>query len=313
MGIILYRDRRNHPLYTAREVLSADETQTWLGRALDSGKPFMAARFGNTELQLVVHYYKMNNLSMLWRLLDPIETWKWSFRWFKMPLREIEILSGFFPQDERLIRRFVDMMHEWMKELDLLASWCKGEVWFENELKRTKVCHLGSFDSFRHEEPWTHHLKGRKVLVIHPFEATIRSQYQDYRRKLFTCAKVLPEFELHTLKAVQSIAGNRPEGFSNWFEALDYMTEKAIASPADVVIIGCGAYGFPLAARLKQAGKQCIHIGGATQLLFGIKGAHWEKPQYKGIAAEYFNEYWVRPAPDERPKGAQLVEGACYW
>jgi hypothetical protein len=273
----------------------------------------MAARFGNCELQLMVHYHKMENLRLMWRLLDPIETWKWSFHWFKMPLREIEINAGFFPQDERLIRRFVDMMHEWMKELDLFASWCKGEVWFEKELAATKVCHLGALESYRHDKPWTQHLQGRKVLVIHPFEATIRSQYQNHRKQLFTNPKALPEFELYTLKAVQSIAGNRPDGFNTWFDALDYMTEAAAASPADVVIIGCGAYGFPLAARLKRAGKQCIHVGGATQLLFGIKGAFWERPENKAFANKYFNEYWVRPAADERPKGAELVEGACYW
>ena len=45
----------------------------------------------------------------------------------------------------------------------------------------------------------------------------------------------------------------------------------------DVAIIGCGAYGMPLAAMLKQAGKQAIHLGGATQLLFGIKGKRWEE------------------------------------
>ena len=41
----------------------------------------------------------------------------------------------------------------------------------------------------------------------------------------------------------------------------------------DVALIGCGAYGFPLAAKLKTAGKQAIHLGGVLQALFGIKGA----------------------------------------
>ena len=273
----------------------------------------MAARFGNTELQLMVHFHKMQNLGLVWRLLDPIETWKWSFRWFKRPLREIEILSGFFPQDERLIRQFVEAMHEWMKDVDLLASWCKGEIWFEKALARSAVCHLGSLESFRYPKPWTAHLAGRSVLVIHPFEGTIRSQYQNRRAYLFANSDALPEFDLHTLRAVQSVAGNRPAGFSTWFEALDHMTEKAIASPADVVIIGCGAYGFPLAARLKRAGKQCIHMGGATQLLFGIKGAAYERPTSGGFSQKFYNEYWVRPSADERPKNAELVEGACYW
>ena len=39
----------------------------------------------------------------------------------------------------------------------------------------------------------------------------------------------------------------------------------------DVAIIGCGAYGLPLAVEAKRMGKQAIHMGGATQVLFGIK------------------------------------------
>ena len=54
--------------------------------------------------------------------------------------------------------------------------------------------------------------------------------------------------------------------------ALNYMFDEAMKKNFDVAIIGCGAYGFPLAAKLKQAGKIVIHLGGATQLLFGIIG-----------------------------------------
>ncbi|MEO9168139.1 MAG: hypothetical protein ABI230_07035 [Aestuariivirga sp.] len=270
-------------------------------------------RFGNTELQVMLHFHKMEKLNIFRRLLDPIETWRWSFSWQTLPLKDLEILSGFFPRDEKLIRNFVNLMHECILDVDLLASWAKGEIWFEEELKKTELCRLGALESYEHFQPWTQHLAGRKVLIVHPFEATIKSQYEKKRTKLFADQKVLPEFELHTLKAVQSIAGNRPDGFDTWFDALDDMTDKATASPADVVILGCGAYGFPLAARLKRAGKQCIHLGGSTQRLFGIKGSRDESPSIKSFAEKYYNEFWVRPAVDERPKGAELVEGACYW
>lgn len=40
----------------------------------------------------------------------------------------------------------------------------------------------------------------------------------------------------------------------------------------DICLIGCGAYGFPLAAHAKRKGKKAVHLGGALQLLFGIKG-----------------------------------------
>ena len=78
----------------------------------------------------------------------------------------------------------------------------------------------------------------------------------------------------------------------------------------DVAIVGCGSYGMPLAARIKGLGKQVIHLAGATQILFGIRGARWDARPYM---QKFFNENWTRPSATERPKNADLVEGACYW
>lgn len=85
----------------------------------------------------------------------------------------------------------------------------------------------------------------------------------------------------------------------------------------DLALIGCGAYGFPLAAHCKRTGHQALHIGGVLQLLFGIKGRRWET---EGIyqtdfpyAATYYNDYWVRPDESEKPAEARRVEDGCYW
>ena len=74
----------------------------------------------------------------------------------------------------------------------------------------------------------------------------------------------------------------------------------------DVALIGCGAYGFPLAAYVKRLGKQAIHVGGPLQLYFGIKGKRWDN---SGL----YNEYWISPSDNERPKNLNKVEGGCYW
>ena len=126
---------------------------------------------------------------------------------------------------------------------------------------------------------------------------------------MFENTKVLPEFELLTLKAVQSIGG-KSDGFSTWFEALNWMYNQAMAMDFDIALIGCGAYGFPLAAKIKESGKSAIHMGGVTQMLFGIKGGRWDKsPDYVAL----YNEHWCRPSELEKPKVASQVEDACYW
>ena len=85
----------------------------------------------------------------------------------------------------------------------------------------------------------------------------------------------------------------------------------------DVCLLGCGAYGFPLAAHCKRKGKQAIHLGGILQLLFGIKGKRWETdPGYINdfpYASTYYNEYWVRASAMETPQKANDVENGCYW
>lgn len=147
------------------------------------------------------------------------------------------------------------------------------------------------------------------MLVIHSFEESIREQYLR-REELFPETEILPKFDLKTLKAVQTIAGEEDNRFATWFEALEYMYEEAMKIDFDIAILGCGAYGFPLAAKLKRAGKQVIHMGGVTQILFGIKGSRWVNNPRSQIE---FNDAWVYPKESETPKMSEKVENNCYW
>jgi hypothetical protein len=122
---------------------------------------------------------------------------------------------------------------------------------------------------------------------------------------------LLPAFELDVIPAVQSIAGQKTQ-FVDWFVALESMKEEIAKRTFDVCILGCGAYGFPLASFVKKMGGKAIHLGGVTQLIFGIKGKRWENfivYPYENL----FNKYWVRPSNEEVPKNSKIVEGGCYW
>jgi len=78
----------------------------------------------------------------------------------------------------------------------------------------------------------------------------------------------------------------------------------------DVLIVGAGAWGLPLAVFAKKLGKVGIHLGGATQILSGIKGRRWENHP---VIASFFNDAWVHPSAEETPLGNERVEGGCYW
>jgi hypothetical protein len=196
-----------------------------------------------------------------------------------------------------------------LSQIDILGSWLKQESYFDQGLVSAKRVVLEDIEPFFSDRPWTRALEGKKVLVVHPFSETILSQYKN--RTLIFRDGLLPEFDLKVIKAVQTVAGEKAN-FSDWFEALESMKSQIDAIDYDICIIGCGAYGLPLAAHVKRAGKKSIHMAGATQMLFGIKGKRWEQFlvwPYTNL----FNDYWVRPGESERPKNASVVEGACYW
>ena len=256
----------------------------------------MAGRFGSGELRAVVQALRVK--------LNIVKE-----------IKETTMIglcknAGFFPQTQDAAMKFGELMVGMCQQLDLIAVWMNV---MEDYIIRTyalqaQLSRLRSIEPYYFNEPWSKALEGKKVLVIHPFEKTIKSQYKK-RKGLFADKNVLPEFELKTLKAVQTIAGQKCE-FTTWFDALDYMVVKALAMDFDVAIVGCGAYGCPLAAKLKQGGKQAVHMGGATQILFGIKGKRWDKHP---TISKFYNKHWVRPLPEETPSNRGIVENGCYW
>ena len=284
-------------VYAGRPIVPLQEAETDIAERSLSGVPFAAGRYGGTELYA------------LWHMDSPRSLCAKEKERVHSTMRDH---AGFFPSEDWAMERFAELMREASGQLDVLGVWFNRmeDYVIAAYGKPQMITLLPALEPWYVEHPWTAALAGKKVLVIHPFKDTIQSQYEK-REKLFDNPEYLPEFaDLQVIQAVQTIAGNRDERFRDWFEALDWMYDEAMKTDFDVAIIGCGAYGFPLAARLKQAGKQAIHMGGATQLLFGIMGSRWDT--YPNILA-LNNEYWVRPSASETPKGVQNVENACYW
>ena len=286
-----------------------DYASRLIADALRAPGPLMIARFGSTEMYCLTNYLGVKHPQKFrsWRSYITRGTPAWW--WEPLSISRMCRYSGFFPPDRALIERFCELMLEDIREIDILGSWLVAEQHFSGELRRAKRVVLEDLEPFFCEKPWTHALAGLRVLVVHPFAETIQSQYR--RRELVFPNGLLPEFELQTIRAVQSLAGE-PTPFGNWFAALDHMKQEIEARDFDVCLIGCGAYGLPLAAHVKRMGRKAIHLAGSTQLLFGIIGGRWE--EY--IVYPYMNlvnDHWVRPSADERPKNANAVENACYW
>ena len=295
-----------------------DEASELIYEAILSEKPIMIARYGSTELATIVNYigvqeYDTNPFKYVFS--SSLQWW-----WSESLIRQMQQWSGFYPPTQEKVAQFCNSAIEDSSLVDILGCWAWGEKRMLPYLSQAKFVHLRSLEPFWSKTPWTRALKDKRVLVIHPFAETILSQY-DRRNLLFTNKDILPEFKsLDVVKAVQSL-GKGDSRFNDWFEALQWMKDEIDRRNYDVCLIGCGAYGFPLAAHVKRQGKQAIHLGGALQLLFGIIGKRWEDPMYgvkewnipQGAYAELINDYWVRPNETEKPRSANSVEGGCYW
>lgn len=278
-----------------KKTLETDKAVNTLKGMIRGERPFLFARWGEIEGEVV---YKMKaggmkSLSDEERLL-------------------LERNAGVFPISENVLKMYCKVMENAASEIDILCAfyWQRHlEKWIEWYSPDAMVVSSDLEYPF-FTNPWTAALEGMKVLVVHPFAKLIEKQYGN-RDKLFRNGEVLPGFELMTYQAVQSMGGS--DEYKDWLEALDKMKDDLGKMDFDIALIGCGAYGMPLGAYVKsELHKKAIHMGGSLQILFGIKGKRWEGNNYD-YQHKLYNEYWIRPTDDLKPRDYKDVEDGCYW
>lgn len=286
--------------------LTSDYLSNRIFELIQSENSFLIARIGAVEFNCIAGFLgEINGFKKYWLyILGKIDSYEISSE----VINQASNNAGIFPKSKRIIEQFAKQSLDDLKEVDILGVWLKEENLLAKEIKHTLKIPLAEIEPYYHERPWSAALKGKKVLVIHPFTESIKKQFLK-REVLFTNPNTLPEFELLTIKAVQTITGQKSD-FNNWFEALDHMKGQMDDLDYDIAIIGCGAYGLSLGAHAKRMGKQAIHMGGATQILFGIKGARWDNHPF---ISKLYNENWVRPSNEETPGKKDAVEDGCYW
>jgi hypothetical protein len=283
-----------------RNVLPRVESNARIFALLSGDKPVMISRFGSIELDAVRNYYaierskQQDRLKDYYRLLVHGET----FFWKDIVRHTMAANAGFFPCTDAMMSRFGALYLEDFKQIDLLGLWFNPFESYvcRHQCSEAPIVLLHHLDPFSFKEPWTRALTHKKVLVIHPFVKTMAQQYAK-RTTLFADPDMLPECDLILMQAVQSRGGGHPD-FDTWFDAFDHMCHQIDQTDFDIAIIGAGGYGLPLAAYIKRQGKKAMHWGGATQLLFGIKGRRWDTRPY---GKTYYNEHWTYPVDEETP------------
>ncbi len=168
------------------------------------------------------------------------------------------------------------------------------------------------------EVPWTHLLPaGTRVAVVSPFAESISLQIPHlnslFSEPLWNNPVILPirtgcspALDTTSIAAwpVDVLAGG-------WRLAVERIVGEVLESRARVALVGCGGLSLPIVAALKRQGIIAIHLGGAVQVLFGIRGRRWIAD--KDIGPRMASPLWRDPLPSETPRNARAIEGGCYW
>jgi hypothetical protein len=298
--------RRNLPrekrLCEQRKILRGSDAHLKMAELIRSGRPAAMGKIGDVE-----------NKALCWTMGIP------RYYAFNRAVptygeQELHEQAGVFPKNEETYRRFCDLYIDHLREIDLCALWHNpGE--FEVTERICPHAHWTDLRAlepyFNPDAPWSAALRGKSVLVVHPFEDSIRKQHERRSEIWKSIPGLMPDFNLLTLKSPYGFSANT---FKDWFAMFEHlqtrMTELARNPGFDVALLGCGAAGLPLAVHAKRLGKVGIHTGGPTQLLFGIRGGRWDQwPHFQ----KFFNEAWIRPSPHETPAEAKKVDKGGYW
>jgi hypothetical protein len=228
--------------------------------------------------------------------------------------QDIEIAKNFGGVYGDCFDTFLELYIESVKKSDINCFWMNSNL----DVKQNEIFDILSPNSHKVNHrtvepyflnsPWSLNLNGKKVLVINPFSYSIKQQYLKIKN-IWGDKKVLPDFDLITYKSVQSVGELRPH--SSWIESLNIMKEDISKIDFEIALLGCGTYGLPLVNFIKNdLKKSSIYVGGAIQIMFGIRGQRWDNHDEIN---KFFNENWVYPNELETPENYKILEGGCYW
>lgn len=270
-----------------KKLLGSIEGNDLIYRKILANEPTAIGKIGTTELsclRIYKGYFRDKSYSSPWDIMRSP-----GGRYY----------GGIYPDTPEIFEQFSKIYIESLKTLDMVGAWYnKDESKIINEYCNSAIVidSMRFIEPYYFSNPWSKGLRDKVVLVIHPFEESILYQY-DNRKLLWENPGILPDFTLKILKVPQNAGVQKPL-FENWVLTLQYLKDRVDNINFDVAIIGCGAWSIPLVSHIKEMGKIGIHMGGATQILFGIKGGRWlSLPS----VSKFFNEHWINVLESDLP------------
>ena len=297
-----YLEIQSHsPKENDTHILSIKESNAYIVDQLQKGTPVLISRLG-IGAETIVSYNAMHHLKISHSLVDNLSN-----------NAGIYLESG---KENKLISLFVKHYVGALKDSVGLACFSdntiieKQQLFFSEKFGLDKIHSrsLGPFYAMSDGlDPWTKHLVGKKILIVHPFVETMKNQ-RESGFKLFGDTDIFDaNQEFIFYKSFNTIAGNHCH--RHWYETFLVMCKEIKKLDFDIALLGCGGYGLPLSHYIKsKLNKSALYIGGELQLFFGIMGKQWIKNDYWIQHRNKYGTQFVIP-DDNKDK----VENGCYW
>ena len=276
-----------------------------ISTALKHKKGFLVGRNGTIEMEILLQKHTTNSF-------------------FQQQLLILERNAGIFPATANSAKQWVNATEDAIRNTDLLvAGWyapiAAQEIQYLQTLgKKTPFLPLRALEPYYvpYEHQWSRNFLYRKVAVVNSF-ANFAMEQRESAKLIWPdrSESLLPEAQYIPIETGYApvLAKGRAEWdtpINSWQEAVDCVVKRVIESEAEIVLIGCGGLSMIIGNRLKELGKVCIVMGGAIQVLFGIKGKRWEN---HSVISRFWNSAWKYPPLERTPLGADSIEGGCYW
>jgi hypothetical protein len=183
------------------------------------------------------------------------------------------------------------MYCDWEAYGEFYKTVSESHDWVLKNYKNSVKCWSCALDVFEsiHHNPWTHALRGKRILIISSFVESIQKMILN-REKIYG-VDLFPDCTFVFLKPPQT-NGTMPS--REWYVELNEFFGKIndIKNDFDVALVSCGGYGNHVVGFIHSIGKSAVYVGGVLQMYFGILGKRWEKDR-PDIVKLYHNEFWT--------------------
>jgi hypothetical protein len=279
----------------------AQKDNLYIKEIIQENKPFFIGRIAGCELKVAYCFQKGN-------LLDIVDE-----------LRELENNAGIYTDNNASLVEYTNKLIESYDHCTVIAEWEQGGKVFSHTgsgqeyiSKRTpKIPKIDAraLEPYYFKENWMPSLKGKRVLVIHPFSKTFQKQTTNLK-SIFPGKSWFEDCQIEFMQPPLTLAGNH--GHKDWKEHLTpFLESLRDAKDFDIALVAAGGYGMLIADHIfKKMNKSVMYIGGALQLFFGVIGKRWfdNKDILKMV-----NDDWIRPDKSDKPDNFIKVEKGCYW